>query len=238
MAGCPLARRLDPQRQQQLRQLSALFLARKRFHALAGAVLDDYWRLLIAMQACLPALQQGAASLRGWREVLIYPGEFKVRRSHHDDHTGVVTEGDETLIGEAWERGPLVLSLADVQLDLEQPWDGYNVVVHEMAHKLDMLDGPPDGVPPLPNIPRRQWIDSFQRAFDRLVATAPHCHDSPIDPYAAENPGEYFAVVSELHYSQPALLRQAEPEVAGLLEAFYGPSPADAQEPARHRSTR
>src|SRR5574337_994050 len=204
---------------------------------LAGAVLDDYWRLLIAMQACLPALQQGPASLRGWREVLIYPGEFKVRRSHHDDRTGVITEGDETLIGEAWERGPLVLSLADVQLDLEQPWDGYNVIVHEMAHKLDMLDGPPDGVPPLRNIPRRRWIEQFQLAYDRLVGAAPG-HESPIDHYATESAGEYFAVVSELHYSRPDLLRQAEPAVAGLLEAYYGPSPADGDEPAascRHR---
>jgi len=226
LTACPLASGLDPQRQQQLRQLATRFLARKRFHALAGAVLDDYWRLLIAMQACLPALQQGAASLRGWRDVLVYPGEFKVRRSHHDVHTGVVTEGEETLIGEAWERGPLILSLADVQLDLEQPWDGYNVVVHEMAHKLDMLDGPPDGVPPLGRIPRRQWIGHFQRAYDRLVASAPNCQDSPIDPYASDSPGEYFAVVSELHYSQPALLRRAEPEVAAMLEAFYGPSPA------------
>jgi Mlc titration factor MtfA (ptsG expression regulator) len=231
LAGCPLARRLDPERQQQLRQLAALFLARKRFHALAGAVLDDYWRLLIAMQACLPALEQGAASLRGWREVLIYPGEFKVRRHHHDDHTGVVTESDEMLIGEAWEHGPLVLSLADVQLDLEQPWDGYNVVVHEMAHKLDMLDGPPDGVPPLRDIPRRRWIEQFQLAYDRLKGAAAG-HDSPIDPYAAESASEYFAVVSELHYSRPALLRQAEPAVATLLEAYYGPSPADGSEPA------
>ena len=102
LTGCPLARRLDPERQSQLRRLAALFLARKNFHALAGAVLDDYWRLLIAMQACLPALQQGAASLRGWREILIYPGEFKVRRNHHDDRTGVVAEGNEVRIGEAW----------------------------------------------------------------------------------------------------------------------------------------
>ena len=231
LASCPLARRLDPERQQRLRQLAALFLTRKHFHALAGAVLDDYWRLLIAMQACLPALQQGAASLRGWHEVLIYPGEFKVRRSHHDDHTGVVTESDEVLIGEAWEHGPLVLSLADVQLDLEQPWDGYNVVLHEMAHKLDMLDGPPDGVPPLVEIPRRRWVEQFQLAYDRLVNAAPG-HDSPIDHYAAESASEYFAVVSELHYSQPALLGQAEPAVAGLLAAFYGPSPADGNEPA------
>lgn len=226
LAGCPLARGLDPERRQQLRQLSTLFLARKRFHALAGTVLDDYWRLLIAMQACLPALQHGAASLRGWREVLVYPGEFKVRRSHHDDRSGVVSEQDEVMIGEAWEYGPLVLSLADVQLDLEQPWDGYNVVVHEMAHKLDMLDGPPDGVPPLTNIPRRHWISAFQHAFDRLVDTLERGQQSLIDPYAAESAGEYFAVVSELHYSRPALLHQAEPAIAELLQAYYGRSPA------------
>ncbi|HWU77386.1 MAG TPA: M90 family metallopeptidase [Rhodanobacter sp.] len=237
LAGCPLARRLDPERQQRLRQLATLFLARKQFHALAGAVLDDYWRLLIAMQACLPALQQGTASLRGWREVLIYPGEFKVRRNHHDGHAGVVATGDEVLIGGASGHDPLVLSLADVQLDLEQPWDGYNVVVHEMAHKLDMLDGPPDGVPPLVEIPRRRWIEQFQLAYDRLASAPADRHDCPIEHYAAESASEYFAVVSELHYSQPLLLRQSEPAIASLLEAFYGRSPAIGCEPcgAGHR---
>lgn len=229
--ACALARGLDPERQQQLRRLSALFLARKQFHALAGAVLDDYWRLLIAMQACLPALQQGTASLRGWREVLIYPGEFKVRRSHHDDRNAVIHGGDEAHLGELWEHGPLVLSLADVQLDLEQPWDGYNVVLHEMAHKLDALDGPPDGVPPLVEIPRRRWIEAFGQAFERLVAMPPDNCDSPIDHYATESVAEYFAVVSELHYSRPALLREAEPAIADLLQAFYGRSPALDGEP-------
>ena len=231
LSACALARKLDPARQQRLRQLSALFLTRKRFHALAGTVLDDYWRLLIAMQACLPALQQGAASLRGWREVLIYPGEFKVRRTHHDNLTGVVTESGEAHLDEAWEHGPLVLSLADVQLDLEQPWDGYNVVVHEMAHKLDMLDGPADGVPPLVNIPRRRWIEQFQLAYERLVAMPPEACDSPIDHYASRNAAEYFAVVSEMYYSRPALLREAEPAVAELLHAYYGRSPAEGHEP-------
>jgi len=236
LAGCPLARRLDSERQQRLRQLATLFLTRKRFHALAGAVLDDYWRLLIAMQACLPALQQGPGSLRGWREVLIYPGEFKVRRSHHDQHTCVASQGDEVPIDETCQQGPLVLSLADVQLDLEQPWDGYNVVVHEIAHKLDLLDGLQDGVPPLTDIPRRHWVEQFQLAYDRLV-DMPHC-GSPIDHHAAQSAGEYFAVASELHYSQPALLRDAEPAVAELLKAFYGRSPAEGCEPALSRCAR
>jgi Mlc titration factor MtfA (ptsG expression regulator) len=229
--SCPLARRLDPERQALLRKLTALFLARKRFHALAGAVLDDYWRLQIAIQGCLPALQQGVSSLRGWREVLVYPGEFKVRRGHHDNHTGASSFGEENRVGESWEHGPLVLSLADVQLDLEQPWDGYNVVVHEMAHKLDMLDGPSDGVPPLVEIPRRRWITQFQQAHARLCSMPSDNRDSPIDHYATESLSEYFAVVSELHYSQPQLLREAEPAIADLLKMFYGPSPAEGKEP-------
>lgn len=204
-----------------------MFLARKRFHALAGAELTPLYMLLIAMQACLPVLHHGPHALRGWREILVYPGEFKVRRSHHDDRSGVVTESDDVLIGEAWERGPLVLSLADVQLDLQQPWDGFNVVVHEIAHKLDMLDGAPDGVPPLsPQIPRRQWIVTFQRAFDHLSNDVARGRDTLIDPYAAESADEFFAVVSELHWSQPAVLRRADAAVAALLAAYYGPSPA------------
>ncbi|MHA6204655.1 M90 family metallopeptidase [Dyella soli] len=227
LQACPLACRLDAARQAELRQLVSVFLARKRFFALAGAELDQHLRTLIAMQACLPAVQQGPRALRGWRDVLVYPGEFKVRRSHHDEHSGVVIEGDDVLIGEAWERGPLVLSLADVQLDLERPWDGYNVVVHEMAHKLDMLDGPPDGVPPLPaNIARRQWIVAFQRAFDHLSDDIARGRDTLIDPYATEGADEFFAVVSELHWSQPGVLRRADPSVADLLAAYYGSSPA------------
>lgn len=224
LLGCPLARGLDARLQVKLRQLAAKFLSSKRFHALAGAVLDDYWRLLIAMQACLPALKQGAGSLRGWQEVLVYPGEFKVRRSHHDGRNGGCTDGDHAHSGEILGHAPLVLSLADVQLDLEQPWDGYNVVVHEMAHKLDLLDGPADGVPPLVDIPRRRWIQQFQQAHERLCNTP---ENSPIDRYATESLSEYFAVASEMHYSQPALLRQTEPAIATLLRSYYGRSPGE-----------
>ena len=229
LGACQLAQRLDGCRQQELRRLVGMFLARKRFHAAADAELSDDLCTLIAMQACLPVLKQGPRALRGWRDILVYPGEFKVKRSHHDDRSGVVTESDDVLIGEAWEHGPLVLSLADVELDLAQPWDGFNVVVHEIAHKLDMQDGPPDGVPVLPpHIPRRQWIVAFQRAFDLLSNDVARGRDTLIDPYAAESPDEFFAVVSELHWSQPGVLRRADAAVADLLQAYYGPSSAPA----------
>ncbi|TCV95816.1 hypothetical protein EC912_102161 [Luteibacter rhizovicinus] len=222
----PLARSLPAAKQVQLRELVTVFLHRKRFHAIAGAALDDFWRLAIAMQACLTVLTQGAKALDGWTNIIVYPGEFNVRRSHHDARSGVVHESDDTLIGEAWERGPMILSLSDVALDLEAPWDGYNVIVHEMAHKLDMRSGPANGVPLLPpTIKRREWIDSMQRGFDRLSREVARGRRTQIDPYAAEAPEEYFAVTSELHFSQPTLLAQEQPDVARLLAAYYGPSP-------------
>jgi Mlc titration factor MtfA (ptsG expression regulator) len=238
VANCPLARRLSPEQQRDLLRLATLFLARKRFHALAGVALDDYWRLLIAMQACIPLLRQGPKGLRGWRGVLVYPGEFKVRRHHHDGRSEAVPPVEEMRTGEAWERGPLVLSLADVQLDLEQPWDGYNVVVHEMAHKLAMLDGQANGVPPLTDIPRQRWIEQFQLAYERFVQPASRPQTQPVDRHAATSPAEYFAVVSELHFSQPDLLRDTEPAIADLLDAYYGYSPAMRLDTIDAQSTR
>lgn len=226
IAACPLAQRLPGDDRQRLRLLAARFLQRKRFHAI-DTELDERQRLLIALQACVPVLRMGFRALRGWQGVVVYPGEFKVRHSHHDGSTGVVTQRDQVLTGEAWQIGPLVLSWAAVQQDLLQPWEGFNVVIHEIAHKLDMLDGPPDGVPPLPRgLSRRGWIDTFQRAYDHLTEALAHGHATLIDAYAATNPGEYFAVVSELHFSDPKRLEQAEPAVAALLQAYYGHSRA------------
>ncbi|TAN03748.1 MAG: zinc-dependent peptidase [Rhodanobacteraceae bacterium] len=226
LAACPLAQRLPADKRQRLRLLAARFLQRKRFHPIEME-LDGLQRLLIAMLACLPVLRLGFRTLRGWQGVVMYPGEFKVRHQHHhNDGTGVVTEADQVLKGEAWQIGPLVLSWAAVEQDLLHPWDGFNVVVHEIAHKLDMLDGPPDGVPPLPRgVSRRAWIDTFQRAYDRLVREVQRGNATPIDAYAATNPGEYFAVVSELHFSDPRRLEVAEPGVAALLRGYYGDSP-------------
>jgi len=225
MDRVPLARALDAPRAHYLRQLAAAFLHTKRFEAFGDAPLDDFWRLAIAMQASLPALPRGPRAFHGWTNVLVYPGEFSVRRSHYDAPTGVVTDSEDTLIGEAWDRGPMVLSLADVALDLEAPWDGFNVVIHEMAHKLDMLNGPANGVPPLPSsMNRRIWIETMQRGFDTLSKALASGRRTAIDPYAGSAPEEYFAVTSELHFSRPAQLKEAEPSVAKLLEVFYGPT--------------
>lgn len=219
----PLFARLAPAERTALRALAERFLARKRFSAAADHVLDDAQCLAIAALACLPVLHLGFDWLSGWREIIVYPGEFRVRREYHDDRSGVVTEGEDDLIGEAWEHGPVILSWADVATDLERPFDGFNVVVHEIAHKLDALDGAMNGTPRLPRgLPLHDWVAAMQPAYDALRRSVERGRNTLIDPYAAEDVDEYFAVVSELHFSDPATLRRAAPAVAAVLQRFYG----------------
>jgi Mlc titration factor MtfA (ptsG expression regulator) len=222
----PVVRRLSADQQARLRELAEYFLRTKAITPAAGLQLHPDRRLVLAILCCLPVLQLGRDWLSGWREVIVYPGQFRVRRHDYDEDSGVFEEWDDDLAGESWDRGPLVLSWADVRADLRQPAAGYNVVAHEIAHKLDMLDGTLDGAPPLPDAAARSaWIDAFQPAYDALCADLEAGREPPIDAYAGEAPDEFFAVATEYHYSAPELLEAAYPAVAEQLRRFYGPSP-------------
>src|SRR5690606_38536572 len=158
LRSSPLLQTLDDEREARLRRYAAQFLVDKQFHAAGGHALTDAQCLVIAAMACLPALNLGYRALSGWHDVIVYPGEFRSRRESRDDVTGVITEADEDMIGEAWDVGPIVLSWADVAEDLDHPFDGFNVVIHEIAHKLDMLDGAMNGTPSLTqSISRSYW---------------------------------------------------------------------------------
>lgn len=224
-AQLPWIGALRAEHEQRLRTLTAEFLARKTITAAGNFSLNDEQRALIATLCCQPVLHLGGAWLRGWTQVIVYPSAFRTHRSHTDENTGVVFEGVEELAGEAWEFGPLVLSWADIWLDLNEPRPGFAVVAHEIAHKLDALDGALDGTPPLPLARRQAWIRDFQRAFDTLVERVDGGRTVGIDPYAASAPEEFFAVVSEYHFSAPELLASTMPEVAQHLAQFYGPAP-------------
>lgn len=221
----PFLARLAPERRDRLHGLVARFLDEKTITPLQGLALDDGQRLQLAGLACLPLLEFGAEGLHGWRQVLVYPGAFRVQRQHHDEATGVVAEWVDELSGEAWDQGPLVLSWDDIQAELAEPEDGYQLVVHEMAHKIDILDGAMDGTPPLPAAWQREWARDFQAAYEAFCRRVDDGEETPIDPYAAEAPEEFFAVASEYHFSAPALLAQEMPAVAGHLRRFYGESP-------------
>ena len=220
----PWLQALDGERDAALAALSARFLARKTITPLAGLALDDGQRVQLAALCCLPLLRFGSEGLHGWSQLLVYPDAFRVNRSHVDA-AGVLHQWDDELIGEAWDAGPLILSWADVQADIADPSAGYCVAVHEMAHKLDVLDGALDGTPPLPRAWQLEWARDFQQAYDALVRAVDRGRHTDIDAYAAEAPEEFFAVASEYHFSDPRTLRRAMPKVAAHLERFYGPPP-------------
>jgi Mlc titration factor MtfA (ptsG expression regulator) len=223
-AAIPWAQRLDAERDLRWQHLTRIFLRQKTITPLAGLTLDDGQRLLLAALCCLPLLEYGKDGLRGWQQLLVYPGAFRVRYSYMDA-SGVLHEGDDDPIGEAWESGPLILSWADVQAELDEPDAGACVVVHEMAHKLDALDGLLDGAPPLPHRWRQEWARDFQRAYSDFCREVDKGVETAIDPYASEAPEEFFAVLSEYHFSAPAILQAEMPEIAAHLSRFYGAFP-------------
>ncbi|MCF7221396.1 zinc-dependent peptidase [Lysobacter sp. TLK-CK17T] len=222
--GVPWLQRLDDARAGALAMLSARFLHEKTITPVGGLTLGEAERCRIAALCCLPLLEFGAEGLHGWSQVIVYPDAFRVNRSHVDA-AGVLHEWQDELIGEAWEQGPLILSWADLSADCDDPRAGYCVAAHEMAHKLDALDGVLDGTPPLPRPWQREWARDFQAAYDAFADAVDAGHDTAIDAYAAESPEEFFAVATEYHFSDPQLLRAKMPAVADHLRRLYGVSP-------------
>jgi Mlc titration factor MtfA (ptsG expression regulator) len=206
---------------EKLKQLVLLFLAEKQFSGAGGAEVTDEMRLSIAAQACLPILELGLDWYAGWTGIVIYPGDFRVRRSEMDEH-GVLHEWDDELAGEAMPGGPVVLSWDAAAHDAE-----INVVIHEFAHKLDMLNGEANGVPPLhAGMDRRAWAAAFDTALQGFCDALERGRDTWLDPYAAEHPSEFFAVVSEAFFEEPHETRRRYPDVYDQLRLFYRQDPA------------
>lgn len=225
VASLPLLGGLSNDELSRLRELVVLFLHEKELVAAGEYVLSGDMKLKIAAQACLPILNLGLDYYAGWVSVIVYPDEF-VSEYEFMDEDGVVHQIHEPMIGESWERGPVILSGADVELTGEL--DGVNVVIHEFAHKLDMLNGAPDGFPPLHReMDSVAWTQAFSRAFGDFGAKVESGAETVIDPYAAESPAEFFAVMSEAFFEVPHTLRREYPEIYRQLAAFFRQDPAD-----------
>jgi len=220
LAQLPFLRGLSSDEARRLRELAVLFLAEKQFSGARGFALDDAMRVSIAVQACLPILELGIGHYDGWSEVIVYPGDFRVPVAETDDH-GVVHEFHDERAGESWPGGPVVLS-----------WDAaahatdMSVVIHEFAHKLDMANGAADGMPPLhTDMDRRAWAHAFRIAYEGFCDAVDRERETWLDPYAAEAPAEFFAVISEAFFEAPNETRRRYPEVYEQLRRFYRQDP-------------
>ncbi|MCO5398071.1 zinc-dependent peptidase [Ralstonia soli] len=226
----------------RLRETATLFIAEKEFTTAHDLPLTDEMVISIAVQASVPILELGMAWYGGWHGVVIYPGEFVIRKEVMDED-GVVHDVREEAAGEAWEHGPVILSWQDIELGsaLAEPGaQPYNVVIHEFAHKLDMLNGESDGIPAFSSrlhadIDREQWADDLYAEYDAFAGL---CEQIPerrwdtdpilalLDPYGAQHPAEFFAVASEVFFVEPVALLGTLPSLYALLQAFYRQDPA------------
>ncbi len=220
-AGLPFLGHLLPDERLDLRLLARQFIAEKQWSGAQGLQLTPRIQLTIALQACLPILHLGLAWYSGWVGIVVYPGDFVIPRRMIDED-GVVHEFDDEVMGEAWYGGPVLISWFDDPQDAE----GINVVIHEFAHKLDMKSGDADGLPPLhAGMSRPRWIDVMSRAFSDFQQRVDSGKETPLDPYGAELPTEFFAVTSEAFFENPELLQSEYPEVYAQLRSFYCQDP-------------
>jgi len=216
----------DPDEAGRLRALTTLFLARKEFHGARGLEITDEMAVCIAAQACLPVLNLGLDHYDGFVGIVVHADQVVARRSVIAED-GVPHHYQEELAGEAMEGGPVMLSWQDVADAGDTAEVGYNVVVHEFAHVLDMLDGQSDGMPPLPNRAMHdRWSAVFSAEYEAFCADVDNGVDTLLDPYASEGPDEFFAVACEVFFVSPDDLRRNHPAVYELLATYFRQDPS------------
>jgi Mlc titration factor MtfA (ptsG expression regulator) len=215
---------LDEDEQRRLLEIADWLLSRKRWEAARGFVLDDTVRVVIAAQAALLVLGLTTDHYRLVSGIIVHPSTLQTSGVRAGPVPGTVTADRLSVLGLAQDgRGPVVVAWDQALAGAHRAERGHNVVLHEFAHKLDMLDGRIDGTPLLPREVRDDWIRVCTGVYDDLVAGVPR---PPMRWYGATNPGEFFAVATEVFFGQPGELAALEPELYDVLARFYRQDPA------------
>lgn len=236
-----LYRRLPNACKAKLRDIARVLVAEKTWEgcgAMRGKLTDDM-KLVIAAQAGVLLLGLSLDPLRddlfpNLDTVLVYPSAFTSNAPRPVGMIGnvpVMGEGFANL-GEAWNHGsgggPVILSWADALRGSLDIAGGHNVVLHEFAHKLDMLDGSVNGTPLLDSPEQvEQWKNVMTGSYIELSRSSALGMPTVLSPYGATNPGEFFAVATEAFFQQPTQLRAADHALYQTLKGFYRQDPAE-----------
>lgn len=219
-ARLPWIERLGPEQRRRWAAHVEDLLARLAFEGCRGFEVDDRMKLLVAAQAALLVAGRSGRPFRKLSSVLLYPAGFRVKTAS-DLGPHAWLEGEEERIGESWERGTVILSWEDADPSLRDPDLAGNLVYHEFAHQLDAENGEDDGVPELDPAERADWQRVMKREYLSLKKAAGRREDPFIDPYGAENPAEFFAVVTEAFFDEGWELRERHPELYRVLKAYF-----------------
>lgn len=214
---------LDDEHREQLVDDTETLVRTLRWEAAQGFELTDTIRATIAAHAALLTLELGLDCYRNVSSVIVHPSTIELT-GEHSVGGGLMSDHPQELLGETQHHGPLLIAWDTAAAQARHPERGHNVVFHEFAHQLDMLDGWVDGTPPLPDdAARRRWIDVCTDSFDRL-RNGDTAH-GVLDGYGAVDPGEFFAVVTEVFFAHPTALARVRPELFDVLADFYRQRP-------------
>ncbi|MCB1936719.1 MAG: zinc-dependent peptidase [Nitrosomonas sp.] len=214
---------LNSEELKHLHELVLMFLHTKVINNAHGLEITDEMRATIAIQACLPILNLDLEYYDNWIEIIVYPGEF-ILDYDYVDNIGIVHRNHKIVSGETWFTGPIILSWQDIICTSE--FNHRNIVIHEFAHTLDMLHEGANGCPPLhANMSASAWRNIFSRHYASFCRQTEAEQETVIDPYAAESPAEFFAVLSEVFFESPFTLKQHMPSIYEQLALFYRQDP-------------
>ena len=229
----PFYERLSGEERTRLRDLLRILVREKNWEGCGGLEMTDEIRVTVAAQAALLLLAIDHEYYRHVESILVYPSTFMVPSHEAVDGVGVLSETVATL-GLAFQEGPVVLSWDSAHHGIHNTQDGRNLVLHEFAHKLDMLDGFVDGTPPLRNAEHyNAWLQIMTREFSQLNEDAEKGRRTLLDVYGASEPAEFFAVATECFFEKSQALQRRHEELYGLLKTYYGQDPAAREEKYR-----
>ncbi len=226
----PIVQRMPVDLQLQLKKHMQVFIAEKAFIGCAGLKVTEDMRVVVAAQACLLLLNRPADYFRNVRQILMYPQAFVVSRTSVD-MAGVQQDNRQALAGESWTQGQVILSWQDTLEGAAIANDGRNVVIHEFAHQLDQETGRANGAP-LPTLGNhaydaQRWQRVMAQSFAQLQYEAANGIQGLLNHYGAQDPAEFFAVISEAFFEQGALLAVNHPAAYAELKAYYQVDPAN-----------
>lgn len=214
--------------QAELRALIQIFIAEKDWEGAGGLELTDEIRVTVSAQACLLLLGLPHNYYRNVESIIVYPSTVvppERKLGFFENATGPV-ELSHPIIGQAFHQGPVIIIWDAALAGGRHPELGHNVIYHEFAHKLDMLDGAADGTPPLRDRAEyRDWVQTCEREYLRLKRDAEHGKKSFLNAYAATNEAEFFAVATEQFFDQPHLMIKHVPDLYRVLKEYYRQDP-------------
>jgi Mlc titration factor MtfA (ptsG expression regulator) len=219
---------LDDTERAELHAMIQVFVEEKNWEGCGGLELTDEIRVTIAAQACLLQLGLPHDYYRNVMSILVYPSTVVPPEYHPGvfENVGGPVEASVPILGQAFAQGPIILVWDSVLHGARHPEQGHNVVYHEFAHKLDMLDGAANGTPLLDSNQFAEWVTVCSSEYLRLRRLAEKGHKTFLDAYGATNEAEFFAVATEEFFDRPIALQKHAPDLYRVLSAYYRQDPA------------